>query len=82
MSGGRAVFVVDDTLVNTNLILEICGCGPTFSFASPKEKVVKRKRARRDFDFTPDLLEPTRKTPSVFLDVNVNEYLSQALANI
>ena len=24
--------------------------------------------ARRDFDFPPDLLEPTRKTASVFLD--------------
>jgi len=28
----------------------------------------KRKRARGDFDFSPDLLEPTGKTPSVFLD--------------
>ena len=36
--------------------------------AEAKEKAAKRKRARRDFDFPPDLLEPTRKTASVFLD--------------
>ena len=51
-------------------ILETCGCPSVFSFASPKEKTGKRKRARRDFDFPPDLLEATKKTPSVFLDLS------------
>ena len=48
-------------------LLQICDCRPTFSPASPKEKAAKRKRARRDFDFPPDLLEATRvylKTPN------------------
>ena len=51
-------------------LLQICDCGPTFSFASPKENADKRKRARRDFDFPPDLLEPTKKTAPGFLDLS------------
>ena len=54
----------------TEALLQICDFGPTFSFASPKEKVAKRKRARRDFDFPPDLLEPTKKTAPGFLDLS------------
>ena len=52
------------------LILEICDCPSAFSFASPKENAGKRKRARGDFDFPPDPLEPTKKTASVFLDLS------------
>ena len=49
--------------------MEISGCSFTFSFASPKEKVTKRKRARGDFDFPPGApFKATRKTASVFLD--------------
>ena len=39
--------------------MKICGCPSVFSFASPKEKTGKRKRARGDFDFPPESLEPT-----------------------
>lgn len=39
-------------------------------FCFSKRKDWERKRARRDFDFPPDLLEATKKTPSVFLDLS------------
>ena len=61
-----------------SLILEICDCPSAFSFASPKENAGKRKRARRDFDFPPDLLEPTKKTASVFLDLSRDSLKSNA----
>ena len=50
--------------------LKISNFSSAFSFASPKENAGKRKRARRDFDFPPDLLEATKKTASVFLDLS------------
>ena len=60
--------------VKAENLLQICDCGPAFSFASPKENAGKRKRARGDFDFPPDLLEPTRKTASVFLDLSRGDW--------
>ena len=41
-----------------------------FSFPNRKRCAGLRFGARRDFDFPPDLLEPTKKTPSVFLDLS------------
>ena len=40
------------------------------SFPNRKRCAGLRFGARRDFDFPPDLLEPTKKTPSVFLDLS------------
>ena len=40
------------------------------SFPNRKRCAGLRFGARRDFDFPPDLLEPTKKTASVFLDLS------------
>ena len=43
----------EGSLHRAESLLQICGCGPAFSFASPKENAGKRKRARRDCEFPP-----------------------------
>ena len=65
----------EGSLHRAESLLQICGCRPAFSFASPKENAGKRKRAQRDFDFPSDSLEPTKITPSVFLDLSRESWL-------
>ena len=44
------------------------------SFPNRKRFAGLRFGARRDFDFPPDLLEPTKKTASVFLDLSREDW--------
>ena len=59
----RAFFIVDDGFIKGKNPLDHLQVQHSIFFC-----LSKRKRARGDFDFSPDLLEPTGKTPSVFLD--------------
>ena len=64
----RTFFVLNDTFDNVGTHIKNLQLLSSIFFCFSKRKRWQKKMSPGDFDFPPDPLEPTRKTPSVFLD--------------